>query len=77
MMEWKRFKDELPPVGKRVLVTRPSLGGEIVSVASLLYVFGYEEDKNRNNFTLGATKEMIEASTDYWLEFPEPPIKGE
>lgn len=69
-MEWKKFENELPPLGKRVVVTRP--GCRTLGISTLFYAFVHEEDKN-SDYLLGLTAEMIKRSDGYWLEIPEPP----
>lgn len=70
MSQWIKFKDKMPEIGKRIIVTRP--GSQTLGITTLLYTFIHEEDKERG-FGLGATKEMINCNPGYWLEIPEPP----
>ncbi len=67
---WTRFKDKLPEIGKRVIMTRP--GSKTLGIVTIMYVFIHEEDKKRN-FPMGCDKEMLKTIGGYWLEIPDPP----
>lgn len=69
-MNWIKFRDQMPPIGKRIVVTRP--GSKTLGIATLLYTLSHEEDKDRG-FGHGATEEMLKISGGHWLEIPEPP----
>lgn len=63
-MEWKKFKDEKPPIAKTILIWRSSKNHQSYGVAKL-------ENKDGKmiwrSFSGNALK--IEEK-DYWLEFP-------
>jgi hypothetical protein len=69
-MKWIKFKDQMPAVGKRVIVTRP--GSETLGILTIMYQFIHEEDKEKW-FPRAATEEMIRSTGGYWLEIPNPP----
>lgn len=70
MTQWIKFRDKVPPVGKRILVTRPS--SHTLGIVTLLYSFIHEEDKERG-FPMGSTEDMLKTAGGYWMEIPEPP----
>lgn len=70
MSEWTRFKDKLPPIGKRIIHTSP--GSDTFGILTLMYILIHEEDKEKG-YPLGATEEMLQCGPGYWLEIPEIP----
>jgi hypothetical protein len=70
MTQWIKFKDKIPEIGKRVVVTRP--GSKTLGITTIMYTFIHEEDKERG-FMMGTSEELIKSTGGYWLEIPEPP----
>lgn len=67
-MEWKSLKDELPPIGKKILITAPD---HRVRVVSLRYTWQAEDE--HNTWPVGLDRKTIEQSGGYWLEIPPLP----
>lgn len=70
MTQWIKFKDKLPPLNKRIVVTRN--GSKTLGITTLMYTFAHEEDKDRG-FNMGTNEDLIKLAGGYWLEIPEPP----
>ncbi len=72
-MQWKALKDELPPVGKTVLITAPS-PDQSFRVAALNYTWEMK-DGNRG-WPVGFDETKVKDSGGYWLEIPPLPTEG-
>lgn len=68
---WKSIKDELPPIGKKILITTP-IGG--LAVMTLGYNWCYEEDLNRGHGHFVGTEDTIKCVEGYWMLIPERPV---
>jgi|ERR1700756_1359685 len=69
MTHWIKWSDQLPPLGKKVITTRP--GSNSLGITTLMFTLNHEEDSER--FLGGGTEEMLKACPGYWFEIPEPP----
>ena len=67
MTKWINIKDELPPIGKKVVITRPD-GTLCVITLGLSW---HHDDGNHWPET--HTEEMIKLTSAYWYLLPEPP----
>jgi len=67
---WKSIKDELPPIGEKILITTPGGG---LSIMTLGYTWCHEEDRIRGNCGLVADEELIKCAGGYWMLIPEKP----
>lgn len=70
MSEWKKFTDELPPIGKK-LVLHQHYNFDSLVIATFGYNFQY--DDHRMHSMQVDTKEGIMTNKGYWLELPPIP----
>ncbi len=71
MNEWKKYEDEMPPLGKILVSHSPELShGEQFAVIT----FGYMVARlDSNYYPKPSTEEDIKSNKGYWLELPEVP----
>ncbi len=70
MNKWISFKEQLPPVGEKILVTRP--GSKSLGTCTLMYALVHQEDTEKGMWG-GATEGMIKSAVGYWMTIPKHP----
>jgi hypothetical protein len=72
-MTWKNIQDELPPIGKKILVANLPYQEQDGRLRVMTLKYSFEDDASENRYYGNATTEQLQQHPMLWMLIPELP----